>query len=99
MVRGRWSECIVGLLYAAVGCNECNNLGFKGRVGVQEVLAITPDLRDAICKNMPEPELNRLSLQNGFVNMFRDGLGKAVSEPPPSSWRKCVERSSRRAWM
>jgi hypothetical protein len=27
---------------------------------------------------MPEPELNRLSLQSGFVNMFRDGLGKAV---------------------
>jgi general secretion pathway protein E len=66
------------VFYSAVGCNECNNLGFKGRVGIQEVLSVTPDLRDAICKNMPEPELNRLSLQNGFVNMFRDGLGKAV---------------------
>jgi type II secretory ATPase GspE/PulE/Tfp pilus assembly ATPase PilB-like protein len=66
------------VFYAAVGCNECNNLGFKGRVGIHEVLSITPELRDAICKNMPEPELNRLSLQSGFVNMFRDGLGKAV---------------------
>jgi type II secretory ATPase GspE/PulE/Tfp pilus assembly ATPase PilB-like protein len=64
--------------YAAVGCSECNNLGFKGRVGIQEVLSITPDIRDGICKNISEPELNKLSLQNGFVNMFRDGLGKAV---------------------
>jgi type II secretory ATPase GspE/PulE/Tfp pilus assembly ATPase PilB-like protein len=66
------------VFYAPGGCNECNNSGFKGRVGIQEVLSITPDLRDGICKNVPEPELNRLSLQNGFVNMFRDGLAKAV---------------------
>jgi type II secretory ATPase GspE/PulE/Tfp pilus assembly ATPase PilB-like protein len=66
------------VFYAAVGCNECNNSGFKGRVGIQEVLSITPDLRDGICKNIGEPELNRLSIQNGFVNMFRDGLAKAV---------------------
>jgi type II secretory ATPase GspE/PulE/Tfp pilus assembly ATPase PilB-like protein len=66
------------VLYAAAGCSECNNLGYKGRVGIQEVLPITPDLRDAICKNVSEPELNKLSLQNGFVNMFRDGLGKVL---------------------
>jgi general secretion pathway protein E len=66
------------VLYQPVGCNECNNLGFKGRVGIQEVMSITPELRDGICKNVSEPELNKLSIQNGFVNMFRDGLGKAV---------------------
>jgi len=66
------------MFYAPGGCNECNNLGFKGRVGIQEVLSFTPDLRDGVCKNISEPELNKLSLQNGFVNMFRDGLGKAV---------------------
>ena len=64
--------------YAATGCHECNDLGFKGRIGIQEVLSITPELREGICRNVSEPELNKLSLQDGFVNMFRDGLGKAV---------------------
>ena len=66
------------VFYAPAGCNECNNLGFKGRIGIQEVLSVTPEIRDGICHNISAPELNRLSLQNGLVNMFRDGLGKAV---------------------
>ena len=66
------------VFYAPGGCGECNDSGFKGRVGIQEVLSITPDMRDAICKNVSEPELNRLSSRDGFVNMFRDGLAKAV---------------------
>jgi general secretion pathway protein E len=42
------------------------------------VLPVTTELRDAICKNVSEPELHKLAIQSGFVNMFRDGLGKAV---------------------
>jgi type II secretory ATPase GspE/PulE/Tfp pilus assembly ATPase PilB-like protein len=66
------------VFYAAVGCTDCNGLGYRGRIGVQEVLPVTADLRDAICKSAPEPELQRLALANGLVSMFRDGLGKAV---------------------
>jgi type II secretory ATPase GspE/PulE/Tfp pilus assembly ATPase PilB-like protein len=66
------------VLYQAVGCNECGELGFRGRIGIQEVLPIIPTLRDGICKNIAEPELHKIALHNGFVNMFRDGLGKAV---------------------
>ena len=66
------------VFYSAMGCHECGNLGFRGRIGIQEVLPITPELRDAICGNVPEPEMHKLAVQSGFVNMFRDGLGKAV---------------------
>jgi type II secretory ATPase GspE/PulE/Tfp pilus assembly ATPase PilB-like protein len=66
------------VFYSATGCNDCGNLGFRGRIGIQEVLPITAELRDAICRNVSEPELHKLALQSGLVNMFRDGLGKAV---------------------
>ncbi len=67
------------VFYSAVGCNECSNVGFRGRIGIQEVLPTSTELRDAICKNLSEPELHKIALQSGFVNMFRDGLGKAVT--------------------
>jgi type II secretory ATPase GspE/PulE/Tfp pilus assembly ATPase PilB-like protein len=66
------------VLYQPMGCKDCGELGFKGRIGIQEILPINPMLREAICKNMAEPELHKIALQNGFVSMFRDGLGKAV---------------------
>jgi type II secretory ATPase GspE/PulE/Tfp pilus assembly ATPase PilB-like protein len=66
------------VLYAPVGCNECGNLGFRGRIGIQEVLPVTPELREAICKSGAEHDLHRLALASGLVTMFRDGLAKAV---------------------
>jgi general secretion pathway protein E len=66
------------VLYSATGCHECGELGFRGRIGIQEVLPITAELREAIVRNASEPELNKLALQSGLVNVFRDGLGKAV---------------------
>ena len=65
-------------LFQAGGCDECGDLGFRGRIGIQEVLPITPQMREAICTNLPEPDLHKIALQQGLVNIFRDGLGKAV---------------------
>jgi len=64
--------------YTAGGCHECNDTGYRGRVGIQEVLSVDAEMRDAICRNVSEPELQRMAVQRGFVSMFRDGLGKAV---------------------
>jgi type IV pilus assembly protein PilB len=65
-------------LFESVGCPECSNLGVRGRIGIQEVLAVNAKLRDAICSNQPESELHKIALQNGMVSMFRDGIGKAI---------------------
>ena len=66
------------VLYASVGCDECGKLGFRGRIGIQEVLPISSELRDAICKTAADHDLHRLALHSGLVTMFRDGLAKAV---------------------
>ncbi|HKP56641.1 MAG TPA: GspE/PulE family protein [Polyangiales bacterium] len=66
-------------LYQAVGCDECGKLGFRGRIGIQEVLPIVPQLRDGICSNLSEPDLYKIAQQQGLVSMFRDGLSKAVN--------------------
>jgi type IV pilus assembly protein PilB len=66
-------------LFEPVGCPDCGKLGFRGRIGIQEVLPINAKLRDAICTNQAESELHKIALQNGMVNMFRDGIGKAIA--------------------
>ena len=66
-------------LFLPVGCHECGDTGYRGRVGIQEVLAIDHQLRDAIHGGQSESELQRIALQNGMVNIFRDGVSKAVA--------------------
>jgi type IV pilus assembly protein PilB len=66
-------------LYQAVGCHDCGGSGYKGRIGIQEVLPITPQLREAICANQPEQALQKVALHAGMVNIFRDGLMKALA--------------------
>lgn len=66
------------VLYQPVGCAACGNAGYRGRVGIQEVLAIDSDLKHAIIENRPESDIQRMAEQRGMINIFTDGLGKAV---------------------
>jgi type II secretory ATPase GspE/PulE/Tfp pilus assembly ATPase PilB-like protein len=62
--------------WRGAGCEECNNLGFRGRLGFFEVLATTPTMRRAISGRLSAQELAR-SAPPGHVTMRRDGIIKA----------------------
>lgn len=66
-------------LQQPVGCRKCGNLGFRGRIGIQEVLVVTPKIREAIQNDPSEAQLQELALRGGMVNMFRDGVSKAAA--------------------
>jgi general secretion pathway protein E len=66
------------VFYAPTGCDDCGGAGFRGRIGIQEVLPISAELREAIGRGVPEQDLQRLAVQAGMTPIFRDGLGKAV---------------------
>jgi type II secretory ATPase GspE/PulE/Tfp pilus assembly ATPase PilB-like protein len=66
-------------LFRATGCPQCGNQGYRGRVGIQEVLAINPDVREAIQRNASESELQRIAAAGGMTNIFMDGVAKAVA--------------------
>jgi type II secretory ATPase GspE/PulE/Tfp pilus assembly ATPase PilB-like protein len=61
------------------GCHECNNTGYRGRIGIQEVMPADGPLRDAIHRAAPEQELQRIATQQGMVNILLDGLSKALA--------------------
>ena len=60
-----------------VGCDKCNN-GYKGRVGIYEVVRITPQLQRIIMEGGNSMVLAEAALQAGFNNLRQSGLRKAA---------------------
>ena len=65
-------------LYKAVGCDKCTE-GYKGRVGVYEVMPITPKIADIIMRGGNSLEIAATAEQEGINNLRKSGLIKAAS--------------------
>jgi len=58
------------------GCFECNNTGYKGRLGLYEVMRITPGLRELILKRANATELKKQAIEDGLITLRADGVAK-----------------------
>ena len=66
--------------YHGKGCETCHGLGYKGRVGLYEVMTMTPKIEEVILSGkVSEFELERLAREDGMVKMVQDGLLKVIS--------------------
>jgi type IV pilus assembly protein PilB len=63
-------------VYKGKGCGNCNNTGFKGRVGLYEVMEITDELRELIIIGASAMELRRKAIELGMVTLRESGLCK-----------------------
>ncbi len=64
--------------FKAKGCEKCSGFGYKGRVGVFELLQINEDLERLIIDRAVEAEIKDLAFKKGFVTMQQDGVLKAL---------------------
>jgi type IV pilus assembly protein PilB len=60
------------------GCERCNGSGYKGRVGLYEVMEITDDLRELILVGASALELRRKAVDEGMITLRRSGLHKVM---------------------
>jgi type IV pilus assembly protein PilB len=61
------------------GCPNCQYTGYRGRVGVYELLLMSDALRDAILEKRPPHEIRRIAQESpGFYSLQEDGLAKAL---------------------
>ena len=63
-------------IYKGKGCPTCNNTGFKGRVGLYEVMEITDELRELIIIGASAMELRRKAIDLGMITLRESGLCK-----------------------
>lgn len=65
------------LFYRGKGCKQCSNTGYKGRMGIYEVLEITADMSELILKKAPPAELKKQAEKQGMLTIIEDGFIKA----------------------
>jgi type IV pilus assembly protein PilB len=65
-------------LWHGVGCAACNQTGYKGRMGIYELMTLDDRFHDPILKQLGAPEFLRLARERGMKTMFEDGLVKAT---------------------
>ncbi len=58
------------------GCPRCNNSGYKGRVGIHELMTISEDLIDAINRERDSAEIKRLAVAGGMKTLHQDSMLK-----------------------
>ncbi len=66
-------------IWRAVGCEKCNNSGYKGRVGIFEAVLMDADI-EALLDTIPsEREIRTVATKQGILNMREDGIEKILA--------------------
>lgn len=64
------------ILKKGKGCNLCNNSGYKGRIGIYEIMEISPEIRNLIDKKAPESEIEDIAIKQGMVILRQACINK-----------------------
>ncbi len=63
-------------LYRAVGCENCSGTGYRGRMGIHELMEGTPEIKLMIKKQANTEEISKMAMQQGMVTLKQDGMKK-----------------------
>lgn len=63
-------------LFKPVGCSRCGDSGFKGRIGVHELLQPNDEIKTMINKIVPSEELKKVAVQAGMITLYEDAMDK-----------------------
>jgi type II secretory ATPase GspE/PulE/Tfp pilus assembly ATPase PilB-like protein len=66
--------------YRSKGCPECNNIGYKGQLGLYEILEMSPAISKAIMnETISDQEIEKIAVEDGMITMLQDGILKALA--------------------
>lgn len=65
--------------YRGRGCSACNQRGYKGRMGIFEVLEATKKINDLIVAETPSEKINEAAISEGMITLAQEGLIKAMT--------------------
>lgn len=66
-------------VYTHKGCVACSNTGYRGRIGVHEVLVVTNGIREAILRRASASDLREVAIKEGMIPIVVDGFMKVLS--------------------
>ena len=65
-------------LYKGEGCAQCNFTGYKGRLAIQEVMPILPEMKKLIMQHAPDQDIFAVAKKQGTVTLRDDGIAKVL---------------------
>jgi type II secretory ATPase GspE/PulE/Tfp pilus assembly ATPase PilB-like protein len=67
------------VFYEPVWCSQCDNIGYKGRVGIYEILEISPNIKKLIIDGASATLINEAAIIDGMISLEQDGIIKALN--------------------
>jgi len=62
-----------------VGCEQCNNIGYRGRLSIMEIVRFDHDMNEALARNSSVGELHALAISKGFRPLADDGIRRVLA--------------------
>jgi general secretion pathway protein E/type IV pilus assembly protein PilB len=73
-LRRRFGDKLPDVLYRGQGCRYCQGTGYRGRMGIFEMMVVTDDIRALILDNASPRQLRQASAQQGMTSLRDDGF-------------------------
>jgi type IV pilus assembly protein PilB len=74
------NEILGAVFHKGQGCSQCQYTGYKGRIGVFELLILDESVRNAIIEHKTSQQIRRISIEStGLVTLLEDGIVKAAA--------------------
>ena len=61
-------------IYQKVGCGECHNSGYSGRIALMEMCEVNPEIKDMISEDSPLRQIREVARMNGLLSLYQEGL-------------------------
>ena len=65
------------VLYRGKGCSSCKNTGYRGRIGIFQLMLMHSEVRELVLKNSSADQIRKAALTSGMITLRDDGLDKA----------------------
>jgi general secretion pathway protein E/type IV pilus assembly protein PilB len=73
-LRQRFGDRLPGTLYKGRGCQNCQGTGYRGRMGIFEMMVVSDDVRSLIVENASARDLRRVAANQGMTSLRDDGF-------------------------
>ncbi len=83
----------IGKFYKGAGCDFCNNTGYKGRIGIFEVLTLNDEIKNLTLDISSTLEIKKSAIKSGMITLEQDGILKVLNgiTTPEEVWRVTKE--------
>ena len=81
LIGARWPYedlAVPEALYRPIGCRNCANTGYRGRIAIHEVMPISPEIESLTIRRASSNEIREVALDQGMYELRADGLAKAA---------------------